>query len=341
MNLLRISIKFTSFLVFLMVFTACVRRGPLPQGVRILTYSSLGSKDGFLPAVSESFKKESGCSLEVETTLGASEMVSILSDPREADRIDAVMGVDELLFERIRDRLERSDFSDLHLSRRILPELAPSLRPGFIPLDYGALSLIYRKSAFRNPEELPRSIKDLLKDSFQRRFILQDPRSSSPGMLFFLFASNSIAIHDLRARWLTLAPGWDASYSLFLAKEAPLVWSYLSSLAYHASKGEENEYGAVVLEEGMPLQVEGIALLNHARPRSSCAGAWVDFMMKPEILERLSQKQWMLPVYSGVRLPPFFDRIPRLKKVARLDLTREKVDRLLSEFAKEVQGGSD
>ena len=321
-------------------FLGCTQKEVRGPSLRVLTYSSLGAKGGFLPEVAEAFKKESGCTLQLETTLGASEMISMLADARDSERIDVVMGVDELLFERIRDRLELSDFSSLQLASRILPLLSSKLKPGFIPLDYGALSMVYRKSEFKNPDAIPQSLQDLLKPTLKKKFILQDPRASSPGMMFFLFSSNALKIRDLRSQWLTLTPGWDASYKMFLSKEAPMVWSYLSSLAYHASKGEEAEYGYVDFKEGLPLQVEGMALPKHSGTKNECIDAWIRYVLKPETLGVLAEKQWMLPVYSDVEIPKAFKKIPSVKKAAPMDLSVGALDRLLSGFGKELQGES-
>jgi thiamine transport system substrate-binding protein len=328
-----------SIFVGLTLVLGCTpKEGGGGQSVRVLTYSSLGAKGGFLPEVAESFKQASGCALQIETTLGASEMISILADPKESERIDVVMGVDELLFERIRRSLDLSDLSALKLDSRILPLLSSRLKPGFIPLDYGALSMIYRRSEFKSSESLPSTLQDLLKPSLKKKFILQDPRASSPGMMFFLYSASALKVRDLSPQWLTLAPGWDASYKMFLSKEAPMVWSYLSSLAYHASKGEAGDYGFVDFKEGLPLQVEGMAFPKHQKGRSPCAQAWLDFVLKPSVLGTLSEKQWMLPVYSDVSIPEVFKKIPPVKKAAQIDLSVEALDRLLSGFGKELQG---
>jgi ABC-type thiamine transport system substrate-binding protein len=56
------------------------------------------------------------------------------------------------------------------------------------------------------------------------------------------------------------------------------------------------------------------------------------------VLETLSEKQWMLPVYSDVRIPDSFKKIPPIKKAAKIDLSVDSLDRLLSGFGKELQG---
>ena len=301
------SIRIPLLAAFLAVFPGCSRKEASPA-VRIAAPAVLSAQGGFLPAVKEAFEKESGCALEIEAVDGASGLVSLLSSAGGAARIDAVMGIDEMVFERVRSRLEEGAFPEPGLSLKVLPVLAGRLKPGFVPLVYQALSFVYRKGAFKNTA-VPGKLADLLKPALKKKFILQDPRSSVQGMMFFLFAK-SLPVRALRAQWAALAPGWDAGYKRFLEGEAPLVWSPLSALAYHASKGQEGDYGFVDFEEGLPLQIEGMARVRRSGPRKPCVDSWLGFLLKPAVLADLAARQWMLPAWQEVRVPPFFDRIP-------------------------------
>ncbi|NDF16101.1 hypothetical protein EB061_12415, partial [bacterium] len=220
-----------------LIAAGCVkdRRGP---GVTVLGYSTLTGKSGFLASTADSFRSQSGCELRVESTLGATQMQSLLRDPKTRAGVDVVMGLDEASFAKWMPFLSPGDFPALELSKRIRPELASRLRPGWIPLDYSALSFVYRVVDFPRGKVLPRNRRDLLGSALRKRFIVQDPRASSPGQLFFQFIRGAVGLEELKDRWLTLAPSWDSSYKMFLSGEAPMVWTYLTSLAYHASKGE-------------------------------------------------------------------------------------------------------
>ena len=116
-----------------------------------------------------------------------------------------------------------------------------------------------------------------------------------------------------------------------------MVWSYLSSLAYHASKGEQDAYAAVEFEEGLPLQVEGMGILKQDRV-NPCLSKWIEFMMRPASLARMAEKQWMVPAFKGVALPPHFDQLPQVKKAAKLELSVGALDQLLSHFGRDLQG---
>ncbi|MBC7397053.1 MAG: thiamine ABC transporter substrate-binding protein [Bdellovibrionales bacterium] len=331
--------------ILLLVFFAqsCTQKQVVGPGIQVLTYSTLGSKGGFLESVKESFKKESGCELRLETTLGAAQVLSYLEEPKQRDRIDLVMGIDELLFERAKASFYLGEIKNVPYQENLIPPLKSRVKPGFIPMDYGALSFIYRKSEFKGSIKVPTSLPDLLKPELKQKWIVQDPRASSPGMLFFLFTDSILKISQMKHQWVTLAPSWDASYKMFLAKEAPMVWSYVTSLAYHASKGELDQYGYVDFKEGLPVQVEGMAILNHVGDplkNNPCLEKWIAFVLRPDQQAKLVERQWMMPVISGVKLPKNFESVPELKKIASIPLNLEKVDSLVSHFGKEVQGDS-
>jgi thiamine transport system substrate-binding protein len=286
--------------------------------------------------VQERFLKETGCTLLIENTLGASQMIALFSDKKLRSTIDVALGVDELLYERLKGEWISDDFASLQLKEKLLPLISERVKPGWIPIDYGALTFIYRKSAMKGASP-PKKLEDLLHSSMRKKFILQDPRASSPGMMFFLFSRSALKIGDLRSAWLTLAPSWDSSYQMFLSGDAPMVWSYLSSLAYHASKGEALDFGVVEFEEGLPLQIEGMGIVKQERT-NPCVKKWIDFMLQPEVLAEIAEKQWMWPTFRGVPLPRFFDRVPPVKKAAKLNLDVDALDRLLSGFGREIQG---
>jgi thiamine transport system substrate-binding protein len=336
--------KTRSFLALLaatgLVTPGCVKQRFRERSVTVLSYSSLASQGGFLKTVAEPFRAESGCELKVETTLGATQMEALLKEPKTRGGIDVVMGLDEPTFARVMRYLSPEDFSSLGLSKRILPELSKHVHPGWIPLDYSALSFVYRIADFPQTKALPKSRRDLLGSALRKKFIVQDPRASSPGQLFFLFLQGSVGIRELRDRWLTLAPSWDSSYQMFLAGEAPMVWTYLTSLAYHASKGERDRLGYVDFEEGLPIQVEGMAVVQRKEPspRNPCVDSWIRYVLKPENLALLAQKQWMFPVYQSVTIPPFFQHVPAVRRIFELESDARVVDAQMKSFELELFG---
>ncbi len=311
--------------------------------LRVLTYSSLGAESGFLKSVQGAFKNASGCELSIQTTLDAAQILTELKE--HPGTADFVVGIDDLLFERgksfwaVDDALIRS-IKGVTFNPALKQTTESGVLHGFFPLDYGALTFIYRKEAFQKLKlTVPTTVSDLLKPEYRKKFIVQDPRVSSPGLQFFTWIPSTLSLEKLKGQWLTLSQGWDASYQLFLQGEAPMVWSYLSSLAYHETKGQGDQFDFVDFKEGLPVQIEGMAQVI-GTAQNPCAQKWLSFVYQLPIQAQLTQKQWMLPVVNGVDLPPAFQKISHFDHLLAHKRTIADVDQLLTRFGKEVQGAS-
>lgn len=329
--------RMKSFTILLLLgLVGCTREPRVDYSniVTILTYSTLGSKDGFLARVRDDFKNKSGCSLQIELTLGAAQVLAYLEEPKQRERIDVVMGLDEILFGRSKQYYHPVNA----VSAKYLPLLKARATNGFYPTDYAALSMIYIKSEFGpGKAPVPKKLSDLLDPKLKKKFIVQDPRVSSPGLWFFLFADQIVKTDALAKQWLAVAPSWDASYKMFLAGEAPMVWSYVTSLAYHASQKQLDQYGYVDFQEGLPVQVEGMGVVNRsgdpfkAKP---CVQKWVEYVLTPETQTKLAEAQWMLPALAGAPIPSFLSMVPATKKAAVMNQSIDRVDEIVTHFGR-------
>jgi len=199
--------------------------------------------------------------------------------------------------------------------------------------------------------------------------VLEDPRTSTPGLAFLLYADavgGNGFWGKFRTQWLTLAPGWDGAYALFLKKQAPLVWSYTTSQAYHEEQeleelktqpahapardgvreaGKEapksSRYRALVFKEGNPVQVEGAALVKGAfegdsEPLRKIARDFLEFLLTPEVQSQIPLKNWMLPVIPGTKLPESFGRVPKPLKIVRTPTDAERIEKELLQWKKAI-----
>ena len=100
--------------------------------------------------------------------------------------------------------------------------------------------------------------------------MLQDPRSSTPGLGFLLWMKSvygdkaADAWKKLEPRILTVTPGWSEAYALFTKGEAPMVLSYTTSPAYHVIAENSERYKAAPFAEGHYLQVEVAGLIENS-----------------------------------------------------------------------------
>ena len=138
-----------------------------------------------------------------------------------------------------------------------------------MPFDYGHFAVVYDTRAMKEP---PKSLDELVNGDPSQKIVLQDPRSSTPGLGFLLWMKSvygekaAEAWKKLEPRILTVTPGWSEAYALFTKGEAPMVLSYTTSPAYHVIAENTERYKAASFAEGHYLQVE-VAGLDRGQPR--------------------------------------------------------------------------
>jgi thiamine transport system substrate-binding protein len=187
----------------------------------------------------------------------------------------------------------------------------------------------------------PASLEDLASPRFRGKLILQDPRTSSPGLGFLLW---TIAVYgkDWPEYWrrlgpsiLTVTDGWDAAYGMFTSGEAPLVLSYTTSPAYHLQNEQSERYRAALFPEGHYTQVEGVGILKGAR-HPALARRFIDYLLTEAFQRELPLTNWMYPVNPAVRLPDSYRLAPRPAKSLSLpaEAIRANLEQWLSQWAR-------
>ncbi len=288
----------------------------------VLTYDSFMAQGGLGPEAVSRFERQCGCRLKIQVAGDAAQMVSRLQleQLRGRSETQVVVGVDQALWPQVRS---------MALKWTAAGDFEHTVDLGFTPLDYGVMGWIWNpewQGFAGSPQQAPSSWKDLLDPKWKRRLLLQDPRTSTPGLGFVLGAQAALGndgrafINQIRRQWMTLAAGWSGAYGLFLKGEAPLVWSYTTSQAYHLSKDPKSPLRALVFDEGNPIQIEGSFIVEKAvtdPARQQLARQFVELLASREIQERIPKTQWMLPALKGVALPQEFQSIPLPKKILR------------------------
>lgn len=308
-------------LLFTLLLAACFAPPTLAgQELRVLTYDSLAASEGLGPVLFAGFEKQCGCKVRVQSVGDAAQMVSRLELEKARGSIesDVLVGIDQTLWHSL-----RGSAIDLGVRFPLVGELG-KFEPGFVPLDWGVMALMVDSEQSGQQIDLPHSWKDLLRQEFKKKIILQDPRTSTPGLGFVWGATSALGeseardfFKSIRSQWLTLAQGWSGSYGLFLRGEAPFVWSYTTSEAYHRQQvqksGSRDRYRALVFDEGNPLQVEGAVAVR----KSELARKFLQFMVSAPVQSEIPLKQWMYPARKGIRLPPSFERLPMARRTLR------------------------
>lgn len=290
--------------------------------LRVLTYQSLSAPEALRSVLFEAFEKRCNCKVRVQSAGDAAQILSKLEleTLRGKAITHVVVGIDQTLWPQA-----RKSSVDLKIrfptAPQVEPEAKSELWQGFIPFDWGVLALLSREKGAP-----PLQWQDLLKPEFSKKLILQDPRTSTPGFAWLWGAhqSRGAASADffkaLRNQWLTLTPGWSGSYSLFLKGEAPWVWTYSTSLAYHLEKQDPNSYQVHFFKEGNPIQVEGafaVAASLKTPEDQERARQFLEFLVSEKVQAEIPLRQWMYPARKGVKLPRSFQKVPLPPSILR------------------------
>ncbi|MDP6969863.1 MAG: thiamine ABC transporter substrate binding subunit, partial [Gammaproteobacteria bacterium] len=192
----------------------------------------------------------------------------------------------------------------------------------FVPFDYGYFAFVYDTQALPNP---PQSLDELINADPALKVIIQDPRSSTPGLGLMLWIKSVYGDQAPKA-WaklsdniLTTTKGWSEAYfNLFLAGEAPMVLSYSSSPAYHMAIEGTDRYQAAAFAEGHYLQVEVAAKLAHSE-QQALADKFLEFMVSHDFQQHVPLTNVMYPVSTEVTMPEAYGKLIQPTKVLKMD----------------------
>ncbi len=280
------------------------------ETLTIYTYDSFVSEWGPGPKIKTAFEKVCECRL---VFVGLEDGATILNRVRlegENSLADIVLGLDTNLMAEA-EATGLLDKSGVDTGQLDLPIEWNS--DVFVPYDYGYFAFVYDTEALPNP---PGSLRELVEGRGDYKIIIQDPRTSTPGLGFMLwmrhvFGENAAAQWaKLKPRVLTVTKGWSEAYfSLFLEGEAPMVLSYSTSPGYHMAIDKTEKYQAAAFDEGHYLQVEVAAMLVQSKnPR--LARRFLQFIHSMEFQSVLPLTNVMYPVTNiGAAMPTEFERL--------------------------------
>ncbi|MGF1632065.1 MAG: thiamine ABC transporter substrate binding subunit [Kiloniellaceae bacterium] len=288
---------------------AAVPAAAADRTLTVYTYDAFTSDWGPGPAIKEAFEAECGCRLDYVALDSSIGVLSRLRLEGENNKADVVLGLDLNI-------LAEAKASGLFAEHAIAPQglaLPVDWRDEtFLPFDYGYFAFVYDTEALANP---PQSLKELVEAPDDLKIILQDPRSSTPGLGLLLWV-RAVYGDEAPAAWARLArktvtttKGWSEAYGLFLEGEAPMVLSYTTSPAYHMIAEDVQRYQAAGFSEGHYMQVE-VAAMTKSSGEPELARQFLRFMLSPGFQEVIPTGQWMYPVVDLPEgLPPAYDKL--------------------------------
>ncbi len=297
------------FLWFLSCVPALAAADQQPT-LNVYTHPSFASEWGPGPRIKEAFEQQCQCHLQFTVMDSAGDILQRLRLEGRSTRADVILGLDTATMETARQT------GLLAPHTRSLINLALPIQwqdDHFVPFDWGYFAFVYDTEQLPEP---PASLDDLINAPDDLKIIIQDPRTSTPGLGLLLWM-HSVYGDQAPAKWqklkgkiLATTQSWSNGYfSLFMNGEAPLILSYSTSPAYHMAIDNTDRYQAAEFAEGHYLQVEVAALVASSQ-QPALGRAFLDFILTPDFQRHIPLKNVMYPAIDlGDELPAVFDRL--------------------------------
>jgi thiamine transport system substrate-binding protein len=288
-----------------------------PVTLTLITHDSFAyTKD-----VLAQFTAETG--IKVDVPQGAGDAGTVLNKAiltKGKPEGDVLWGVDNTLLSRA---VSSGAFQPYE--SKALASVAPAFRdlvPGheLTPVDYGDVCINFDKAWFTaKGVPVPETLDDLRKPAYKDALVVENPATSSPGLVFLLA---TIATYgpdgwqaywkDLRANGVKVDDGWTQAYSTDFSGSSgkgpyPLVVSYGSSPP--AEVGDANPLPAEaptgVLTPSCFRQEEFVGVLKGTKHAKE-AGQLIDFLIGKAFQEDMPLNMYVYPVIPDAALPELF-----------------------------------
>ncbi|MBZ9654500.1 thiamine ABC transporter substrate binding subunit [Phyllobacterium sp. 2063] len=280
----------------------------------IYTYESFTAEWGPGPKVKQAFESQCNCTVEFVAVADGVALLNRLKLEGASTKADVVLGLDTNL---THEASETGLFAPHGIDTSGITIPGGYSDNTFVPYDYGYFAVIYDSETVKNP---PASLKDLVEADPKQKIVIEDPRTSTPGLGLLLWVKSVYgdkageAWGKLKDRVLTVTPGWSEAYGLFTKGEAPMVLSYTTSPAYHLVAEKTERYKAAAFAEGHYLQVEVAAQTTNGATNPLSA-QFLSFMTKPAFQDTIPESNWMFPAAkTSAALDPAFDTLVKPAK---------------------------
>ena len=285
----------------------------------IYTYDSFVSEWGPGPIIEKKFKENFNTELKFVAVDSAATLLNKIILEGSSTKADIVLGLDMNLFDEANKSNLFSSHSILNLNEKInLPIMWNSEK--FVPYNYGYFAFVYNNKNIHDP---PESMNELI-NSTDARIVIQDPRTSTPG-LGLLTWMKAIYGNNAKKEWgklnrkiISVTKGWtDSYYNFFMAGEADIVLSYTTSPAAHIMFENNYDISAATFEEGNYLSIEFAGILKTSKSKN-IANEFLKFMISDDFQLVIPSTNIMYPVTHIKNLPEAFDNL-EIPKALQLD----------------------
>ena len=272
--------------------------------ITIYTYDSFISEWGPGPIIEKKFEEKFNCHVNFISVDSAVTLLTKIILEGSSSRADIVLGLDMNLY----DEAIKSNLFTNHSLKNLNDIINLPIEwnsKTFIPYNYGYFAFVYNNKEFKNP---PRSMDELINKT-KARIVIQDPRTSTPG-LGLLAWMKAVYGEDAGNQWkklnnkiISVTKGWtDSYYNVFLTGEADMVLSYSTSPAAHIMFENDRNFSALNFDEGNYISIEFAGLLKSSKNKP-LANKFLKFMLTEDFQSIIPSTNIMYPVTKIDKLP--------------------------------------
>jgi len=305
--------------IVILVFYLLISLSVQAKKLSIYTYDSFVSEWGPGPIIKEKFEKNFNIELEFIAVDSAATLLNKIILEGSSTKADIILGLDMNLFEAANESNLFYKHNIKNLNQQIqLPIKWES--ENFVPYNYGYFAFVYNNKKLKKP---PVSMDELI-NSTEARIVIQDPRTSTPG-LGLLSWMKAIYGDGAEYEWkklnkkiISVTKGWtDAYYNFFMTGEADMVLSYTTSPAAHIMFEDNFDISASIFDEGNYISIEFAGILKTSKNKK-IANDFIQFMLSEDFQSVIPSTNIMYPVTNINNLPDAFKNLT-IPKVIQLN----------------------
>ncbi len=302
----------------------------------VYTYDSFAASWGPAPKIKKAFEKRYNCELKFVATNSAIGALRKIQLEGKDTKADILLGLDTSSYQLAK---ESGLFAKHNIDTSKINALPTKWSDDeFVPYDYSFFAFVYDSDILKNP---PHSFEELASMPKNFKIVIEDPRSSTPGLGLLLWVK-TVYKDKAKDYWKRLAPhiltvtkGWSEAYGLFLKKEADMVLSYTTSPSYHIIAEKKFNYKYAPFKEGHYAQIEVSGILKSSKNKK-LAREFLKFTLSQEFAKIIPTTNWTYPVIK-TELPKGFE--PPLSKMLLLDgkIVEKNRKRYINEWLEAIQ----
>ena len=297
-------------LIKIIIFALIIPLSVKAEILTVYTYDSFVSEWGPGPIIKKKFEENFNTELQFIAVDSAATLLNKVILEGSSTKADLVLGLDMNLFAEANKSNLFSSHSISNLNDKLnLPIKWNSKK--FVPYNYGYFAFVYNNKNLKNP---PKSMNELI-NSTDARIVIQDPRTSTPGLglltwMKTIYGDNaSKEWKKLNKKIISVTKGWtDSYYNFFMAGEADIVLSYTTSPAAHIMFENNYDISAAIFEEGNYISIEFAGILEKSKNKN-LAKEFLKFIISEDFQEVIPSTNIMYPVTKIDNLPESFKNL--------------------------------